>query len=464
MVDISSSRPVSFRVVLKVPKLSLIGDGCIVEEHADLPQDFDKPNGSDPILSLCIDSSGRIEIFAATGTGSVNRAGGISTDAGFTANVTHEMLWQYDGSHLIAFRDGIPVRKDALTGPLHTLKASGNGYFEMLNFPGGGGNETYPNSNNGSLGVAAIYDSYQVEKGAMVTVCPLTGSPPVVGMACYTPSTSKHVAVDANTLLLIAGNKRCTNIGQAGCSVDGTQYAQTGLKAVSPSGNVYIPVLTGNSPITPANSGSHIHDLELCDGTGGGSPTEAFMAIWSFQSEFDHLHCINNRGLAFDFFTNDWDSYVHDMSVFGGSLAYSFGGDHFGESSVERVTSDSTAVHEFLNGPGILQSYSQWAPRGAGVVGWIYENTKFNNRFSFMDAEENDPNQIGTMIINAPYGLMMFDSFENAETPNNVEPFVTWLGRGQTAQFSGAHAFYRGAPMVSYVTNRGSINKPGCSW
>jgi hypothetical protein len=458
--DISNASTLSFRVVLKVPNLSSIGNGCIVDYKNPFGNQFDPGIYRGAMFQLCIDSSGHTHDFAVTGGDNEVSAGGISTDSGFTAGTTHEMLIQIDGMNLIAFRDGVPVLRNTLSGSLHTVAASGNGYLNMLNFPSGGGNETWPNGNNGNPGVAAIYDSYRVEKGAIIKTCPLTTAVPVVGIRCYEPSPYQDNIIDSNTILLINGWKRCTEVGQTGCSVDGTQYAQTGLKSISPTGAVYIPVLTGASPKT-SNSGAHVHDLELCDSTGGGSETEAFVAIWSFQSEFDHLHCLNNSGVAFDFFSNDWDSYVHDMSVLGGVLAYDFGGgNHFGESTVDRVTSDSTAVHEFVNGPGIVQSYSQWAPRGRAVVGWIYDNTKLDDRFSFMDAEESDPNQIGTMIINAPYGLMNFESFENAENPNNVRPFLIWIGSGQTAQFTGPHAFYRGAPMVSYVNWGGTTSKP----
>jgi hypothetical protein len=113
--DITTRSTLSFKVVLKVPRLSSIGNGCIVDYKNPFGNTFDTATYRGSLFQLCVNSSKQTTALVVTGGSSERWVSATSTDTGFTAGTVHEMILQMDGSYVTAFRDGIPVIRRALT-------------------------------------------------------------------------------------------------------------------------------------------------------------------------------------------------------------------------------------------------------------------------------------------------------------------------------------------------------------
>src|SRR5208282_3423054 len=86
------------------------------------------------IVQLQVNSDGTTRCgITTTGSGFV---GATSADTGFTLNTNHTMEWDWDGSNVYCFRDGVKVVGPlSTTGTLYAPASGGGGLFAMASIP-----------------------------------------------------------------------------------------------------------------------------------------------------------------------------------------------------------------------------------------------------------------------------------------------------------------------------------------
>ncbi|MGA2408763.1 MAG: hypothetical protein ABSG46_00005, partial [Candidatus Binataceae bacterium] len=348
------------------------------------------------IAKMTVNSSGQTSCSIWTTTSGV--VSGTSTDTGFTLNATHAMSFDWDGSNLRCFRDGVLVVGPlAATGSLYTSVASGNGLFSVSEEPEQD-ISWWPDTNpSNSSSVSGEIDAINISKVALHT-------------AAYTPSTTKPT-VNSNTQLLINFEGLCTSVDQAGCSPDGTQLGHTGLyNDGSGQMNVYLPLRGGNGGSEVPSI--HVHDLELCSAAAGGKPDGLF-AIWAQQSEFDHLSCANTNHTAFNFYNNDWEAWTHDDQASGNGHPLGFElGTQYNECDDMNLFDSGGQVMSVSEGGGATDDERfKHAELGYSVYDWIYNGTSPNHLADFMFEAGNYGETIIDGQINTRNGAPYIDVF-----------------------------------------------------
>lgn len=362
------------------------------------------------IASMSVASNGKTTCSIQTTTSGV--VSGTSTDTGFTLNANHTMSWDWNGSDLYCFRDGTEVVGPlAATGSLYSSTASGTGIFVTSNEPELA-TVYWPDAEPfESTGVAGSVDGINISQVALHT-------------AAYTPATTKPT-VNSNTMLILNFESNCTSSGQANCSPDSMQLAHTSTSLVA-SGNVYLPIRSG-LPGTQTPS-EHVHDLELCPGTNIGS-NDGLFALWSPQSEFDHLSCSNANNIGFNFAYGDFEAVTHDIQVLGNGhrLGFNFGGA-YNESRDSNLFDQAGRVMSVSNtGGGTFDSYFTDADEGWDAYNWIYNQTKFTAQWFFTDTEDSAPIHLANFHIDGgSYGSVILDG--QITSANNAPYFDVFGG------------------------------------
>ncbi|HTT75602.1 MAG TPA: hypothetical protein VMF50_06425 [Candidatus Binataceae bacterium] len=371
---------------------------------------------NNPIAQMSVNSSG--QTFCSIDTTSSGYVSGTSTDTGFTLNANHTMSYDWNGSDLYCFRDGVLVVGPlAATGSLYTSTASGSGLFATSDEPEQDTNYWPDVQPLQSSGIQGKIDAINISKVALHT-------------AAYTPATSKP-GVNANTQLLINFEGTCTTADQSGCSPDGMQLAHTGLyNDGSGQMNVYLPVRGVNGTVEIPSI--HVHDLELCPGTHVAA-NDGLFAIWAQQSEFDHLSCANVNDIGFNFFDNDFEASTHDIQVGGTGhpLGFEFG-LQYNESHDSNLFDSGGQVMSVSNSNGgTFDQYLTHAGQGHDVYDWIYNSTKFTSQWPFSDEESAAPNHLADFHIdNGSFGGLILDGQYNTR---NGAPYIdNWGGYAVT--------------------------------
>jgi hypothetical protein len=196
----------------------------------------------------------------------------------------------------------------------------------------------------------------------------------------------------------------CTAVGQTGCSTDGTILGQTSTSMIG-SGNVYLPLRSENSGTTGGQTtetpGIHLHDLELCGSGAGGAP-DGFFGIWNFDLELDHLTCSNSNNIGFNLYSNEWNSWIHDLTVQGSNhhLGVEFG-NAYNQSHDMNINDNGGMVATASVGASGGQDDEFFQHDGAGisVYDWIYQSTSFNASDFSTDDGGSEPNHLANFHI-----------------------------------------------------------------
>jgi hypothetical protein len=346
-----------------------------------------------PTIQMSVNRSGQTFCSLITKN---NKAQRTSSDTGFRLNATHYMELDWNGSDFYCFRDGkLIVGPVAAAGHLWTSTASGSGLFNLAAFPDvqplSWPDQGFNGNNTGS--VAGSFDGLDIEKVALHT-------------AAYTPATTKPT-VGPNTQLIINFPSVCTSVGQSGCSTDGTILGHTSTSILG-SGNVYLPIRSqgygsrGYGTVTPS---IHLHDLELC-GTGGGGAPDGFFAIWSFDLELDHVTCSNANNIGFNLYSNEWNSWVHDLYIGGLNhhLGVSFG-NAYNQSHDQNINDNGGMVATISAGSsgGQDDEFFQHDGQGISVYDWIYATTSFIAKDFSTDDGGSEPNHLANFHIDGEF-------------------------------------------------------------
>jgi hypothetical protein len=411
------------------------------------------PGCNDQLNNTCgshiqIQETSAGKTFCAIRTTTSGEVSGTSTDTGFTLNANHTMSWDWNGSDLYCFRDGVLVVGPlAAAGSLYTDAGSGNGLFDQAAFPDvyGGFPGTWPDQEfNETTGMpVGKFDAINISSVALHT-------------AAYTPSTSKP-AVNGNTQLIVNFPSTCTSAGQSGCSTDGTILGQTGVGGV-PSGNVFLPLRSENYGTNTQTPDIHLHDLELCAGQNFAAPDGLF-ATWSFNLELDHVTCSNANNIGFNLYSNEWNSWVHDGYV-GGSghhLGWEFG-NAYNESHDQNLNDNGGIVATASVGSsgGQYDEYFQHDGAGISVYDWIYNLTRFTAMYFSTDDGGSEPNHIANFNLSGNSGGEIIDGQFQLEGSSAI-PIEEWSGSPVTligTQFSLGSSGTYPSELVNHVPLR----------
>jgi hypothetical protein len=203
------------------------------------------------------------------------------------------------------------------------------------------------------------------------------------------------------------------------------QLAHTGLLSDgSGQMNVFLPVRGQGGGVNTPNV--HIHDLELC---GGPHASDGLFAIWSEQSEFDHLSCNNVNSQGFNLYDNDWEAYFHDNQAAGNGhpVGFEFGPAYNECHDANLFDSGGQVMSVSNGGGGTFDEDFKHAELGYSVYDWIYNATKFTMIWPFTDMESSSPHHLADFHIdNGTYGGLILDGQFN--TRNGAPYFDVWGG------------------------------------